>query len=347
MRNSNFLKKFIRYLRSEKALSDLTNKIASLSREVELLSANQAAADETRVAVNSSLAKIDEKLIKIIERSRVSDALSEYYGKDLCLYLDSQGIPSLAFANSHPNRVMILSLPKAGTYFVAEILKTMGFVFSECHFGKYSFTDFRFRSKAEMVANAFEYRKDIPFSTSSQLIGNGQFGVGHLAHQAANIASMHGMKLIFLRREQRMSLLSLMRFYQNEGRGEEYGVAWKDLKDNKKRMSTFLKLYIDDRLKGHKKMLGWIDEPGVLSLAFEDLSGENGVNKQKDMLQRLCRHLDTVDLPPDVIDNVKQTETKTRSKIKVQLNDYWSPESEELFAQYGGKAINRALGYAE
>jgi hypothetical protein len=200
-----------------------------------------------------------------------------------------------------------------------------------------------------MIHRYKEFAVNLPLAESLNLLLPGQFLVGHLAYSADSCEALKDFKLFFTIREMRSVLISFMRWYSNEGRGEQHGEKWKSIEDKKDRMYFFLSLFIEELLSWSKEIIGWIGYSKVQQIRFEELLGDFGYEKQIDVVERILNH---IGLEKDretakmILKDVINKPTKTWSGKRSDLSEYWSNQCEELFLSFGGNEINKILGYS-
>lgn len=109
-------------------------------------------------------------------------------------------------------RPLIISIPKAGTYLLAEILKLWGFSDFGVHLGLLEVTDYRGLSLEEQRINYLKYTNRARASVVALSIPDNHYSVGHLPYYEEIIQSFSKFRKIFISRNLRESLISHMRF---------------------------------------------------------------------------------------------------------------------------------------
>jgi hypothetical protein len=100
---------------------------------------------------------------------------------DFPVYL-VDGRPSLAPVTVPGKpRVLVISMPKAGTYLLAAYLKKLGLVDTGIHINDDGFSDYRGKTISEVVSRYREFRTFCSLSTVTDLMHEGQFAVGHIS----------------------------------------------------------------------------------------------------------------------------------------------------------------------
>lgn len=272
-----------------------------------------------------------------------------YFGLKAPLFLLKNGRLAFKLDQGDCNeRVFVLSIPKSGTYLVAALLERINIINAGVHLWEDGFHDYRNRIIPEMVHKYKNFAVNLPLNKSLDLLLPGQFSVGHLAHTENNCEALKDFKLFMTIREMRSVLISFMRWYSNEGRGEQHGQEWKSIQDKKDRMYCFLSLFIEELLSWSKEIIGWVEYSKVQQIKFEDLLGDFGYERQISVVEHI---LDYVGLEKDrgtaevILKDVINKPTKTWSGKRSDLSEYWSDRCEDIFISFKGSELNEALGY--
>lgn len=151
--------------------------------------------------------------------------------------------------------VAVLSIPKAGTYLLAQLLSQVGLVDTELHLSNFSLTDYRGMSvEAKRQPGYREF--DVGIAISAGLIADGQFAVGHIKPQFGGRSALKGFRRIFLKRELAAATLSHLRFFVASGRAPA-GSSWVGMKPSPEQALAFLNDRGDQLFRAH---------PGSLNL---------------------------------------------------------------------------------
>jgi len=190
---------------------------------------------------------------------------------------------------SQKNRVIVVSIPKAGTYLVAQLLQQMGVVNSSLHIRyddqKIGIYDFR---NAPLKMSASEKNQcflEMPLTEALSMIRIGEFGVGHLPPVPEVKKQLYpNFKIIFMVRDLRDCLISHMRYMINIGEITEEKHSWITIDNDKEKFRQYLLNYADlvGPLVNMRLMACWeydLRNPcqgmEILKLRFEDLTGKD------------------------------------------------------------------------
>ncbi len=147
-----------------------------------------------------------------------------------------------AAASAAPlHRVLVVSIPKAGTYLVAEVLKALGYRSTGMHLAEAAYSDYNGAGLDEARRNPGRFARSEPLSRSLVRIAAGQFAVGHLPCKEEIVRATASFKRIYLTRELRTALISYMRFMAATGRLGARELSWFAMTDPKARVVDFLK----------------------------------------------------------------------------------------------------------
>jgi hypothetical protein len=243
------------------------------------------------------------------------------------------------------NRTVVLTIPKSGTYLIGAYLKKIGLIDTGVHLDDVGFTDYRNRSIQEMVESYRDFRRIYPLDRAAKLLRNGQYAVGHIGFNEKTMRDLSEMNLIFVSRELRSALISMMRWLSRPGRGE--ASEWKDIEDDRRRLIEFMSECGENLLSWYARIVGWRDFRGVFSVQFEHLlTADLRAEVAFEIAGRCGLHI-SKDAACEAIDGVINQPTKTWSGMNSKIEDYWSEGAEDIFLSIGGSELNKRLGYAQ
>lgn len=241
----------------------------------------------------------------------------------------------------------IISIPKAGTYMVGLLLERLGYRDSELHVSQTFLTDYRMMSVAEKRLPTFEERNyALPIGAAAQLIGDGQFLVGHLRAEDDARRALAGFSKVFLYRNLVDATISHLRFLIDTGRATPEA-AWAKMEPSPAQVLGFLDdlgPFLFDR--AYRPLLGWLDEADVFAISFEELSGDRGLEHRTARLRELTHflHLDE-DLEQLLTSQVMGRQTKTLSSGRTRVEPYLDEAVRQAFRDLGVNALHDRLGY--
>jgi hypothetical protein len=240
--------------------------------------------------------------------------------------------------------VLVVSLPKSGTYLVAELLKALGRRSTEMHLAEQAYSDYRGADLGEARRNPDRFARREPLSESLTRIQPGEFAVGHLPYKAETVQATAPFKRLYLTRDLRSALISYMRFLHSTGRRGAEQMAWYPIPDVKERLLMFLLTTAPSLLKWHyEPMVGWSQLDGITPVSFEDLTA--GDERAIRVIDSVAAFLGVENYDAQrMLQSILATETITKSDKLTRLNDYWSVAAERQFIEIGGPELNARLG---
>jgi len=265
--------------------------------------------------------------------------------------LARQGIPVFLNANnevclnlksgSNPDPVILVSIPKSGTYLFAELLSAIGVQPVNIHIATYGFQDHRC-PREQAVAHYAEMSRKIPCDKVLPLIRSGQFLASHFPCTPEILRQLKRFKIIFTCRDLRDTFVSQMRWLAKRGQQSGAPESWAKLPDGPAKMERFLEKHGDHYLDNIKKMRDWVVQPGVLSLSFEEIQGDYGVLRQTQAVQRIVDFLGIPLVPeqiPQVLTKSLGKNTWTYSGQRSCRQEFWSDLVESFFWENGAREL--------
>jgi hypothetical protein len=245
----------------------------------------------------------------------------------------------------HPTRVAVVSLPKAGTYLMAEVLTALGWVNTHVHAWAFGLHDYRDLSIRQIITDYLAHHVALPIDASAPLVQPGQFWVGHFEVALCREALRDFLK-VFMIRDLRFALVSYMRWLSNPGRGGAAADAWRQLPDTQEKFLPFFESHGRQYVGWCREIVGWLDVPEACLIRFEDITGLGGEAKMTAAMSALASRLGATDAT--VGQAIRQSlgqATKTYSGRYSTLEGIWSTRIEDAFAAAGGRELNALLGY--
>ncbi len=245
---------------------------------------------------------------------------------------------------SQKNSVLVISIPKSGTYLMTEILKNLGYSWTGMHLAEEAYTDYASANLEDARENPALFARSEPLTESLTRIGPGEFAVGHLPFRVPVLKETARFKRIYMTRDLRVALVSYMRFLRVTGRLGARQMPWYAMRDPQEQTVSFLSSTGPYLLREfYACMVGWEKVPGVLSLRFEELTA--GGEKSVSTVGAIAHYLGIEGCnAADILRKSLAAETITKSTGTTRLEDYWSEEAERRFARMGGAELNRRFG---
>lgn len=245
-------------------------------------------------------------------------------------------------------KCFILSVPKAGTYLMSEILKNCGLEQTYLHLKEDDYDDYKRISFEDGRRRPELARCRCPAVEALGLVGPGAFAVGHLRHTPEVAAALAGFKVVFLRRDLRDGLYSLMRFLRETGRAEVRRLPWIAEPEPQAMFRRFLETEGPALVDHYRALVPWLDAPGLFQMRFEDLV-DRGRALAPDRLPALVAWLGVSVAAPavaDILDRSLGTATITKSSGgRSAAAACWDDWCEGWWREMDGPALMAAFGY--
>ncbi|MEZ6318078.1 MAG: hypothetical protein R3B49_04875 [Phycisphaerales bacterium] len=117
-----------------------------------------------------------------------------------------------------PARVVLVTIPKAGTYLFSETIRRLGFEQTHLHLAPDRVVAYDPARLDEGRAHPERFQVDCRIEQSTRLVRAGQFAASHLPCNERTLAALEDCRVIFATRELRSSLVSRARFDTKTGR---------------------------------------------------------------------------------------------------------------------------------
>jgi len=168
-------------------------------------------------------------------------------------------------------KYFVVSIPKAGTYYLSEILKSLGIVQTFLHIDVDKYEDY---SKApdllDMRKFYYKFSKKNPLKKTLKLLKDNQFAVGHIPYEYNYLFSE--FKKIFIKRNVKDVIVSYMNFIEFSGRGAESDKLWMFESNLPLKLQIYLEHRGPNLLESIKKIMPWDNHNETLTVKYEDLS---------------------------------------------------------------------------
>lgn len=247
-----------------------------------------------------------------------------------------------------PAPVIVISLPKSGTYMLGRFLERVGYVDTEWHVSEFLLTDYRGLSNDQKRGPHFRERVfHVPIGVSAGLIADGQFTVGHLPLTPSVRTSLGAFHKLFLYRNLVDAIFSRMRFRIDSGR-EPRSAPWVGMSPGPAQALAYLDAVGRQRLHdGLAPLLGWLREPDVASFAYEQLAGDRGERERDACIRRLASALGVTPAQAahTFTSDVLGQPTPTLSSGRTEAARYLDRVVEQRLEDWGILELNRQLGY--
>lgn len=241
-------------------------------------------------------------------------------------------------------KAMIISLPRSGVHLMQEIFSSFDMFHVRVNHEKNNVSDFRFLSDTDRIKLSRLYDNYmLPFNESHKWIINGQFTHNHLKYDSNSYVLLRDSDYLMylLKRDLRSCVISHARQKQHDN------LCLTD--EPSKLMAMYIALpFYKEILEMVKLMMPWFENKLFDEIKYEDISGQNGVDSQYAILNRLFEDFEIKNTTLfEVIDKCVNCETFThgRDMIITKWEDYWNDTIEKWFVDVGFGELNKKLGY--
>lgn len=283
--------------------------------------------------------------------SATTELLQIIAGHRLPVYLTKDFEPRASLdVGATPERALICSIPKAGTYLFGRLLTRLGLVDPHLHVNTQAFSDYRFADLEQARQRPRDFEVKLGLDVSLRLIGPGQFAVGHLPCSPEVRQLVAGFRTIVAVRDLRDALVSVLRFQIATGR-TGWGPAdapWRTGPSKPRQLQSFVESAGPTYLQGFAGLADWMSVDGTHVVRFETISGDHGRVAQIGAVVALAEHVGIEISEAEachVIDDTLGAKTLTWSGGRSRRDEYWDEGVAAAFEAIGGPEANARFGY--
>ncbi len=240
--------------------------------------------------------------------------------------------------------VFVITLPKSGTYFLEKIFTHLKYQNAGFHADYPTRDSLGLGDSRTVDFDSFGMSKIVQYNVTpfmqTMLVQPGQFVAGHLPFYWNN--HLYSRVKICSIRDLRVALVSLMRFRQKR---DQVSGGWMRLGNTEEALYQFIQSRERPFMFGAaEEMAKWVQAYPETVVRFEDLITNDKENNAS--IQNLSAILNVdKDAIISALNESTGKQTPTFSGKLSSIDDIWSDRVEEIFAEYGGVELNKALGY--
>ncbi|MDO9607515.1 MAG: hypothetical protein Q7J26_03235 [Brevundimonas sp.] len=247
-------------------------------------------------------------------------------------------------------KIIVATMPKSGTYLIANILKEMSIIDCEMHLSEYQYSDYRNLTPEEKIANVVDLTIHEPLEVAITKVMPGQFVVGHIPYTLEIDGLFGDFSKIISVRHPRSALVSAMRFEERRIRANPNWLSgsrdWVEISCRFEKMEAFLRQLGGGYMSEFKYSTLWMDAYPSNVVQFEKITGMHGYDNQVLEFKRIldivnCNHV----LISDIIEKSLWMPTPTYSGSISNVDECWNDNCEEIFEHLGGIELTEKLGY--
>lgn len=237
--------------------------------------------------------------------------------------------------DSHP--ILITTIPKAGTYFFAEILTEIGAKNRHLHVAK-TFAE-NLLLYGEEVNKLTPSKAKVPLKLSQALytVQNGEFVFGHIAKPLVDDEFLERFKIIYSYRDHKEAMQAEFYWFREirQDMPEEF-TQYNHLSPEE-HFIKYLEIYGPTRVRLFKFLDLWKEDDRVLNLDFNKFRANHDYAKEK--ILAISEH---IGMPvsearaAEILDTCLNKDTKTKTKRDKSVN-LWTPEAEKILMRLNKK----------
>lgn len=229
------------------------------------------------------------------------------------------------------NPILLTTIPKAGTYFFAEILSEIGATNRHLHVAK---THAETLYYAPEEVNRFTPKKaKVPLTISQALytVLPGEFVFGHIAKPMLEELFLNRFKIIYSYRDHKEAMQAEFYWFREIRRDmEEEFNKFKHL-SVEEHFIKYLEIFGPTRVRLFKFLDMWRHTAGVLSIDFNKFRAERDYARDKviEISKHIGMEVDSAKAE-EILDTCFNKDTKTKVKRDKSIN-LWTPEAEKIY----------------
>jgi hypothetical protein len=245
----------------------------------------------------------------------------------------------------HWERIIVNTIPKAGTYLVDRVLANIGYRPTKLHLSSHFLDDNRLHREDDIHRAPHTRRHNCPASAFAELLAPGEYAVGHIADQTQlNAIRSNGVCILHCIRDLKDVLVSLFHFKLRQVDPVSAADRLWRAGNRQDAFKSFLLHYADKDIAHIKEMANFIGARREPVIRFEDLVAGR-------LTEAAWRQLDGIEeglgaifaaALPDAIG----TKTSTLSEARAAHEEYWNADIQAFFEASELSFCNTRLGYA-
>lgn len=299
---------------------------------------------EKNLFVEQLACQINCNLLQQMIKTDVYNFTLRSSDKPLSLYASKYGLSFLPQeGNESLPELVIVTMPKYGTYFWGKILQEMGYLDIEIHGSKEGISDYRSLTLQEKLDFAPEVIHWLPFNLQISLLHKGQYLLGHLPFHC--LSELREKKFFTTIRDLRTVVISLLRFGQRRRCCAE--ASWYGMGATEEGVFTLLNSPVAEEIVYHaEEIIKWTTAFPDRVFRYEALNTPDS-NEFAHIVSTLSSltGLDAKDVT-SAIERARGTSTLTYSGKPSSTHGIWSERIEEVFCAHKLDLLNEKLGYS-
>lgn len=240
-------------------------------------------------------------------------------------------------ANIKRNPVLLTTIPKAGTYFFAEILSEIGAKNRFLHVAKNHAENLLLHGDDVNKLTPTKAKVPLKLSQALYTVQDGEFVFGHIAKPLVEDFFLDRFKIIYSYRDHKEAMQAEFYWFRE---------IRKDMPDRFARFGDlspeehfvkYMEIYGPTRVRLFKFLDMWMEDPNVYKLDFNKFRADN--DYAVEVIIGMAEH---IGLPvsrtraEEILDACLNKDTKTKTKRDKSVN-LWTDEAEEIYSKLQNK----------
>lgn len=219
-------------------------------------------------------------------------------------------------------KTFAITIPKAGTYLMRELLEQIGLKGSYLHISERGTNDYSKVTLEHGRKNPHVCFKKMTLEESLNNIPENSFAVGHLGYSPHTANLLSTFNVILLKRDFKETILSRMLFLLQTGRGnrQKESKFWVNEQNHQTQFLKYIKTNGDNLAEQYSKILLWEDSDNVECFDFNMIK-----SSPTEQVQRLAKihHFELTKTEIEQIIDISFNKDTLTKSIPVDKDKYW------------------------
>jgi len=248
-------------------------------------------------------------------------------------------------AGNNPHKAVVTTIPKSGTYLVSAILLHAGFELVKLNVRRNSFRDFRWKDLNDVT----NLENKLPLEILVKMIIPGQVIAGHIQCDNYTKNTLLNFKKIFVYRNMRDALVSAMRHAEKWAIIASEREILQKMNDGPEKLLLYMKSTTCKHfVTTSNYVIGWLEDSDTFKISYEEIMGDFGKEKQKEVLIQLFKFLDyriNKEQIETILNLTFDSETLTKTEKRTNIEKFWNNDVGNEFVKLGFEKLNSKLGF--
>lgn len=233
--------------------------------------------------------------------------------------------------------ILLTTIPKAGTYFFAEVLAEIGATNRHLHVARNHAENLLLCD--EEVNRLTPSKAKIPLELSQALytVQGGEFVFGHIAKPLLDQFFLDRFNIIYAHRDKKAAMQAEFYWFREVREDMLYKFAQYNDLSPEKHFIKYLEMFGNSRIRLFKFLDLWLEDNNVISIDFDKFRADHDYAAES--IFALAEHVGmpvSHDRAKEILESCLNKPTKTKVKRDRSVN-LWTDEAEELYQKLLGK----------